>query len=402
VNHFPGRTKKSAPFALFLRKCVFFLPVILLCCFSGACLGEDDPSPALPVNADTIGGLADLLAAAPGGRRPERPLKLAADLPWTGANWNALLAALDRAGKYAALDLSACPSSGVPEFDPGAANTGEKYIVSLVLPDGVERVPAGGGWNSDAGRYDGTFQRFTALAGVKGAGIRAVGEFAFAGCSALEAVSFPGAADIGAYAFAYCSALTALSLPGATVIGESAFFGCNALETLSLPAATVIGESAFTFCNALETLSLPAATDIGAYAFTFCNALETVSLPGAADIGAYAFSGCTALTALSLPAATSIGERAFYGTGTTAPLTLGGTPPSVGVGMFNEVDSAKTVTVKVPSGATGYGTIPATYTTDTTTNNWGNAFRGKGWDGTSYLTGSVNSNITLNIQYITP
>jgi hypothetical protein len=49
--------------------------------------------------------------------------------------------------------------------------------------------------------------------------------------------------------------------------------------------------------------------------------------------------------------------------------------------------------VIVPSGATGYGASPV----NTTADNWGNAFRGKGWDGTDYLTGTVNSDINLTI-----
>jgi hypothetical protein len=76
----------------------------------------------------------------------------------------------------------------------------------------------------------------------------------------------------------------------------------------------------------------------------------------------------------------------------------------VGTGIFNSVNPpGKSVTVKVPSGATGYGTIPATYTTDAAAYNWGNAFRGKGWSSTEgYRTGVVNSNITLTIEAITP
>jgi hypothetical protein len=70
--------------------------------------------------------------------------------------------------------------------------------------------------------------------------------------------------------------------------------------------------------------------------------------------------------------------------------------------MFYGISVSKTVTVKVPSGATGYGTIPASYSGTDTSKNWGNAFRGLGRDGTRYLDGSVNGNITLYIQYITP
>jgi hypothetical protein len=46
----------------------------------------------------------------------------------------------------------------------------------------------------------------------------------------------------------------------------------------------------------------------------------------------------------------------------------------------------------VPSAAlSAYEPVPA----NTTDNNWGNAFRGKGWNGISYLTGTVNGNISL-------
>jgi hypothetical protein len=72
----------------------------------------------------------------------------------------------------------------------------------------------------------------------------------------------------------------------------------------------------------------------------------------------------------------------------------------MGKDIFYGVTSTKPVTVKVPSGATGYGPIPCSYTTDTTT-NWGNGFRGGGWDGTTFtFTGSasdINPYIELNI-----
>jgi hypothetical protein len=73
-------------------------------------------------------------------------------------------------------------------------------------------------------------------------------------------------------------------------------------------------------------------------------------------------------------------------------------PTWVGHSLFQNVNS-KTVTVKVPSGATGYGSSP----TDATTNNWGNAFRGLGrnWQNSSITTFgvTVNTNINLIIAY---
>jgi hypothetical protein len=71
----------------------------------------------------------------------------------------------------------------------------------------------------------------------------------------------------------------------------------------------------------------------------------------------------------------------------------------LGPALFYYV-SSKTVTVKVPSGASGYGTIPNTYSGTDTSVNWGNGFRGGGWDGSGFVEyGEVNSNITLYVQY---
>jgi hypothetical protein len=69
--------------------------------------------------------------------------------------------------------------------------------------------------------------------------------------------------------------------------------------------------------------------------------------------------------------------------------------------MFADIDTALTVTVKIPESAkSAYGVpnLPGTNfnNSDTSTNNWGNAFRGKGWNGgTNYYNGEVNTNITL-------
>jgi hypothetical protein len=175
---------------------------------------------------------------------------------------------------------------------------------------------------------------------------------------------------------------TTVPLPAAYTLSQHEAHPSSDLETVSLPAAASIGERAFYDCTGLETASLPAAASIGINAFFGCWSLKTVSLPAAASIGNYAFSGCTGLETVSLGAAA----------------------PSVGTNMFNYVYYyPKTVTILVPNpGSPVYGSIPAAYSGSDTANNWGNAFRGKGWDGSSYLTGTVNSNVTLNIKYITP
>jgi hypothetical protein len=70
-----------------------------------------------------------------------------------------------------------------------------------------------------------------------------------------------------------------------------------------------------------------------------------------------------------------IGERAFMETGGQAlKITLGNTAPTMGANMFDAITVPKTVTVKKPSGATGYDTA------------WETAFKGG------------NANITLILE----
>jgi hypothetical protein len=255
-----------------------------------------------------------------------------------------LFQALNQAGRYVALDLSSCAMSGT-EFNPGRANTGEKYIVSLVLPEAATSIRAGSSDNS-------TFRYFTALKSVTGNEVVTLREDAFLYFYPLETIDLPKAININSYAF----------------------FSCYELTTVYLPKAETISNQAFRVCTALKTLDLPSVTSIDQLVFSYCTALTTVDLPNAITIGNEAFQGCAALIKISLPSATNIGSGAFNYSGTTAlTVTLGSTAPTLGTSIFAGV-SNKTVTVKVPYGATGY------------TPTWQNSFKQGG------------SNITLIID----
>jgi hypothetical protein len=171
---------------------------------------------------------------------------------------------------------------------------------------------------------------------------------------------------------------------------------------------TAIGDGAFQSCDALASVSLPAARTIGEGAFLGCTTLATVSLPAATTIGEGAFLGCTTLATVSLPAATSIGVHAFSYTG-PGPLAvpLGTAVPTLGTGMSLNGGETKSVTVKVPSDATAWDSIVtgSLYNeTSSYTDNWGNGFRGGGWDETGHMIddSKVNSNITLTVERDTP
>jgi hypothetical protein len=290
------------------------------------------------------------------GYSPDHPLVITLSGPITG--WAGIAAEINTQSgglhAYAALDLSACTLDGDGiTFDPDRTNLDEKMqIVSLVLPNTATIIKEG----SSSGP---AFSYFSSLRTVSGANVDRIGEYAFS--------------------------------------------NRHALTTMSFPKATNIGERAFSDCIVLTTVDFPKATSIGQSAFAGCTILTAVSFPEAFGIGTQAFVDCTALTTVSLPKVTNIGTQAFMRTGTARALTvtLGTTPPTLGMNMFNNVTGGtKVVTVKVPSGATDYGTLSATYTGSDTTDNWGNGFRGGGWTSGSMGAGTVNENISLTIQTV--
>jgi hypothetical protein len=245
------------------------------------------------------------------------------------------------------------------EFDPGAANTGENRIASLVLPAPAESIKAGTCISP-------AFRNFTALKGLGGANVTAVGDYAFYNCDALAAVS----------------------LPAATSVGVETFWNCVALATVNLPAAASIGDYTFRGCDALETVSLPAATSVGSGAFIGCRALAAVNLPAAASIGYGAFSSCYALATLNIHAVTNIGADVFEDPrGQALTITMGQAAPSVSeIGIKAFSTFSKDVTIRTPASPAGYS--------DTWQTNFKKAF-GVG-------SGSYTVTINLGFETITP
>jgi hypothetical protein len=268
-------------------------------------------------------------------------------------NWRALLSQISSGGKYVSLDLAACTSStsnvlgglrANGDFDPmPSIDTGKDKIVSLTLPGQASGIVAGSTGLA-------TFGNFSALKTISGAGIRTIGEYAF----------------ISSYY--YSLALTSVSFPVAETIGGGAFHD-NGLTSVSLPAAVTIGDSAFSN-NGLTSVSLPAAVTIGGGAFAN-NGLTSVSLPAAKTIGDFAFNGCRALTSI----------------------TLGTTPPTLGYRILDNVEGS--ILVKIPSGSqTAYDV--SGYSNSARDNvNWGNGFRGRGWNGTSCIIRDTNPYVKL-------
>ncbi|MCL2042743.1 MAG: leucine-rich repeat protein [Treponema sp.] len=304
----------------------------------------------------------------------------------------------------------------------------------------------------------GAFSNCSSLESVNLPLAASIGYGAFSYCYSLESIYLPAATSIGLYAFYYSNNLESVDLPLATSIGTDAFMGCSSLTSVKLPKAPntsnipvsqlkhlTIGQTSIgsnTFANRIKLISLdfPEAISIGSNAFTgssnlislkipkvtsasniplnqlehltigltsvensaFANLTNLISLdlPEATITYHYAFSGCTNLTSINLPKVFAIGPYSFSGTGTQAlTVTLRDTAPAVGNFLFDNIHSPKNVIVRIPDGATGYGTIPFN-NADTNTVNWGNGFRGRGWMPPGSPPGTVNPNIDLTFASI--
>jgi hypothetical protein len=281
--------------------------------------------------------IAAYLAAA-----AESPAVLKLQMELSTANWQAILAAVNTS-KTVLLDLSACTGADSPE----AGGLSAEGVFDPYWQD------------TDTGRI---------------AGKKMIRELILPGAALSIAAGAVGSPGTGANpSFKNFTGLKTIRGVFVTTVGDYAFFGCDGLTSVSLPKITSIGESAFQYCHGLTSVSLPQATTIGCYAFDDCRVLTSVSLPQATSIDTNAFQYCAKL----------------------ASVTLGATLPTLGTNMFYGIATAQTVTVNVP--AAKLNDYSADYGIGgSDTNCWGNAFRGKGWNGANYDTGTVNTNISLN------
>jgi hypothetical protein len=272
------------------------------------------------------------------------------------------------------------------------------------------------------------------LTSVSSQQVATIGNGAFSNCTALISVNVSRATTIGQHAFSQCTVLASVNIQKATTIGFQAFFNCAALTSVTIHRALTLEN----FDNAdfarsdnkivwtLEEVGSKWTTrDFGKILIYHVNsqneitayyhtASSTAVIPyDIPNIGQYAFYGSDLTTLgieLNTPSyhavpVTSIGEGSFERCAGLARIFLGPTPPTLGIRIFGfSVNSTPiTVTVYIPASAKQAYGVPDLPTTNfnnsnTTANNWGNAFRGKGWDGTNYGIGSVNNKITLVFQ----
>ena len=214
--------------------------------------------------------------------------------------------------------------------------------------------------------------------------VKAVGDYAFSGCSTLASIHIPvGVDSVGDYAFRGCTDLRSVTFPkGLNSIGASAFFDCKALNCVEIPATVrSIGAFAFEHCPAIYSMSvasdnpcydssdscnaiietatgtlvtgcmntvIPATvTSIGDNAFSGCFMLTSLSIPKSVTaIGNYAFAECTSLSSINIPASvTHIGDAAFSGCSALRTLDIPNTVSSLGQAAFGECSSLESITL---------------------------------------------------------
>jgi hypothetical protein len=290
--------------------------------------------------------IQEYLANQTGGESADDPINLPinillGNMKDTDSGWMDLLAIIDTSDKYVNLDLSSCTMEGT-RFDPDRnIATGKDKIVSLILPNDATEIV-------DGEFIFSSFDNFSNLKTVNGAGITSIGSSTFYGCTGLTEVDFPLATTIGNSAFAGCTGLTELNFPLATNIDSGAFYNCTSLTQISFSAAASTNENypPFVGCYSLTTFNLtgdgslstiesgkalvqdntkliayPTAsgaitmnsiTSIGRYAFFGCAEITEVDFPMVTTIGNVAFYNCVGLTEVNLPMVTTIGQSAFY------------------------------------------------------------------------------------------
>lgn len=197
----------------------------------------------------------------------------------------------------------------VAKFDTYANFTGATSVKSHTFANGIGTVI----YNGKVTALEANALKGASITSITlPAGIIALGERAFDGCSKMESITFEDNAaaltSINDYAFAGCDAITSFVIPNSvTTFGKNVFQSCDELVSITIgEGIPVIGESTFLNCKKLKTViftGTPTLTTIGGGAFSYCEALTAIDIPASVvTIGASAFNNCKELASVTFAA----------------------------------------------------------------------------------------------------
>ena len=157
-------------------------------------------------------------------------------------------------------------------------------------------------WESGDWQTQGVFRnRQDITSVVLPAGIRTIGQQAFAGCTGITSITLPETVtDIGMNAFEGCTGLRGIVIPDSvTNVAQMVFFGCTGLERVVVGSGVqVLGDGVFLGCTGIRELVLSEGLQrLGADAFRSCSSLRHVVVPASVQYldSARQFADCTSL-----------------------------------------------------------------------------------------------------------
>jgi hypothetical protein len=155
------------------------------------------------------------------------------------------------------------------------------------------------------------------------------GDFAFSNCSNLKSVTLPdGVTSISSKAFQY-TGLQSINLPNSITSIAPYAFQYSGLKSVIIPTGlTTIGSAVFMNCTSLASITIPEnVTRIENSAFYWCRSLKSIYITkNVTNIESSAFDYCTSLGSVTCEALT---------------------PPTLGSGVFSDIDSLSKIPLYV-------------------------------------------------------
>lgn len=174
-----------------------------------------------------------------------------------------------------------------------------------------------------------------------------IGNRAFYQGTALNYVEISCCDTIDDYAFSDCPAMKQLYIDSVVNINDYAFYNDIAIDNIVIDQNLVnIGSHAFDSCKLIPKVKLPnTVRNIGAYAFYDCNSMKSINIPVGVDkINEYTFFGCASLLSVDLPnTVKSIGDYAYYGCVLVNDLSFGNAVESIGAYAFYNCNKVKEI-----------------------------------------------------------